>query len=189
MKTAIILHGMPSKEEYFNAASQAQSNKHWLPWLQRQLILCGVLAQTPEMPEPYEPDYEKWREVFEQFPINENTILVGHSCGGGFLVRWLSENKRKVGRVVLVAPWIDPNGKFASKMFANLEIDKNLAERTAGITEFISTDDDAEEQQTLEILKSKIKGLQVKTFTDRGHFTGQNNLQIPELLEVLKPSL
>ena len=108
MKTAIILHGMPSKEEYFNAESPAQSNKHWLPWVQRQLILNGILAQTVELPEPYEPNYEKWRSVFEQFHIDEETNLIGHSCGGGFLVRWLSENKIKVGKVALVAPWLDP---------------------------------------------------------------------------------
>lgn len=47
---------MPSKEEYFNSDSPAQSNKHWLPWLQRQLQLNGILAQTPEMPESYAPD-------------------------------------------------------------------------------------------------------------------------------------
>ncbi len=59
MKTAIIVHGMPPKEEYFNSAYPSQSNKHWIPWIQKQLILNGILAQTPEMPEPYDPDYTK----------------------------------------------------------------------------------------------------------------------------------
>ncbi|MEX0652068.1 MAG: alpha/beta fold hydrolase [Candidatus Paceibacterota bacterium] len=60
------------------------------------------------MPEPYLPNYEKWIEVFEQFKVDEETDLVGHSCGAGFLLRWLSENKINVGKLVLVAPWIDP---------------------------------------------------------------------------------
>ena len=59
MKTAVILHGMPSKEEYFNESSPAQSDKHWLPWIQRQLIVNGIFAQGIEFPEPYEPVYEK----------------------------------------------------------------------------------------------------------------------------------
>lgn len=50
MKTAIIIHGMPSKEEYFSSENPSSSNKHWFPWIQKQLILKGVLAQTPEMP-------------------------------------------------------------------------------------------------------------------------------------------
>lgn len=86
MKTAIIIHGMPPKEEYFNAEYPSSSNKHWIPWIQKQLILNGILAQTPEMPEPYDPDYTKWYSVFEQFTIDGDTQLIGHSCGGGFLL-------------------------------------------------------------------------------------------------------
>lgn len=71
MKTAIILHGMPDKEDYYNPKGDAESNCHWLPWIQRQLILRDVLAQTPEMPRPYTPDYESWNHVFNQFEIDE----------------------------------------------------------------------------------------------------------------------
>lgn len=74
MKTAIILHGMPLKEEYYNPESESQSNKHWIPWAQKQLILDNILAQTPEMPEPYYPDYAKWSKVFEQFGVDKDTI-------------------------------------------------------------------------------------------------------------------
>jgi predicted alpha/beta hydrolase family esterase len=90
MKKAIIIHGMPSKEEYYDVNRPASSNCHWLPWIQKKLLLKNVLAQTPEMPEPYNPVYENWRKVFEQLSPDEETILIGHSCGGGFIVRWLS---------------------------------------------------------------------------------------------------
>ena len=90
MKTAIIIHGMPYKdEEYYNPKRPASSNCHWLPWIQKQLLLKDILAQTPEMPVPYEPEYIAWKEIFERFPLNEETILVGHSCGAGFIVRYL----------------------------------------------------------------------------------------------------
>jgi len=46
MKTAIIIHGMPSKEEYFSPKTKSQSNGHWLPWIQKQLILNGILARV-----------------------------------------------------------------------------------------------------------------------------------------------
>jgi len=88
MKTAIIIHGCPTKEEYSDSIRPSPSNCHWFPWLQRQLLLKGVLAQTPEIPDAYEPNYEKWKSMFERFDINEDTLLIGHSCGGGFLVRW-----------------------------------------------------------------------------------------------------
>lgn len=186
MKNAIIIHGMPSEAEYHEQGDKATQG-HWMPWLKAQLETKGIETHLPEMPEPYAPDYEKWKAVFEQFPINEDTMLVGHSAGGGFLVKWLSENKVKVGKVVLVAPWVDPNHKWAHKMFTNLVIDENVAERTAGITEFISLDDDAEELETLRILKSKIKWLQVREFTDKGHFIEihMHTKEFPELRDFL----
>ena len=187
MKTAIIVHGMPSKKEFFSKPNYRASEQQWVPWITEQLRNYGIEVHNPEMPVPYQPVYEKWSAVFETYPINEETILVGHSCGAGFLVRWLSEHKVKVGKVVLVAPWIDPKHKDAPHMFNELKIDNNIAERTAGLTEFISLDDDQEELTTLEILKSKIKGLQVKEFTDKGHFVieSMKTNEFPELLNFL----
>jgi len=186
MKTAIILHGMPSREEYVNPTSPSPSHNHWLPWLQKQLLVNGVLAQTPEMPTPYEPQYPEWASTFEQFHIDKETILVGHSLGGGFLVRWLSENKKKAGRVVLVAPWLDPDKELRTGFF-DFSIDSELATRTKDITVFISDDDDQEELASLEILKNNISGLQVRTFTNKGHFILEHmgTTEFPELQDHL----
>ena len=38
MKNAIILHGGPSKKEYYDLNMPSMSNSHWLPWLQAQLL-------------------------------------------------------------------------------------------------------------------------------------------------------
>lgn len=72
-------------------------------------------------------------------------------------------------------------------MFNDLEIDGNLAERTTSVTEFISLDDDQEMLTTLDILKSKIKGLEIKEFTDKGHFciNDMKTEEFPELLNFL----
>lgn len=186
MKTAIILHGMPSKEEYFDERNPAPSNMHWLPWLQRQLILKGILAQTPEMPAPYEPVYEKWCDVFERFDINEDTILVGHSCGAGFLVRWLSEHKVKVGKVVLVAPWVDP-GKELSTGFFNFVIDHKLVFRTDVLTVLYSTDDENVILDTIRILREQLVNAQFQEFVDKGHFclSDMKTDKFPELLDAI----
>lgn len=186
MKTAIILHGMPSKESYLARGGKV-AHYHWRPWLKEQLEARGIEVATPEMPIPYEPDYQTWSAVFEQFPINEETILVGHSCGGGFLVRWLSEHKIKVGKVVLVAPWVDPHGKFAPNMFKDLQIDSRIPERTAGMTMFCSTDDEPEELESFAILKEKLPTMVVKQYTDKGHFTidDMKTTEFPDLLQAI----
>lgn len=187
MKTAIILHGMPSKKEYFNSKSPSQSNKHWLPWVQRQLILRGVLAQTPELPEPYEPVYEKWLKVFEQFKIDVNTSLIGHSCGAGFLVRWLTENNIKVGKVALVAPFIDPNHNEVKSDFFDFEIKKDLSKQTKGLCVFYSKDDDRYILTSVEQILASDKAIQARVFENKGHFTlnDMKTDQFPELVKFL----
>lgn len=187
MKTAIILHGKPPKEEYLDPDSPSPSNAHWLPWLQRQLLLYGILAQTPELPEPHEPDYKKWSAVFGQFPLDAGTMLVGHSCGAGFLVRWLSEHAFQVGRVALVAPWLDPNRNRAQAMFDGLHIDSGLVARTRGIRLFISSDDGEEILATAALLETVLKGIHLQRFSDRGHFTSADmkTEEFPELRDFL----
>ncbi len=183
MKTAVIVHGYNDKSEYLDANRPAASNDHWLPWIQRQLLLRGVLAQTPEMPGFYEPRYKAWREMLERFVLNEQTMLVGHSCGGGFIVRWLSESNIKVGKVVLVAPWLDPEHKIDEDFF-KFEIDENLVSKTAGVVVMYSTDDDPEVLKSIEILRPRLKGVDFQEFKGMGHFVlkSMKTEQFPELL-------
>lgn len=187
MKKAIILHGKPSKQGFYNPNRKSESNSHWLPWLQHELVIRDILAQTPELPFPFEPDYEAWKHVFEQLQPDESTILVGHSTGGGFLVRWLSENKSaKVSKVVLVAPslaldWEDTTG------FMQFEIDPELASRTAGITMLCSDDDKPGIIEATKRLSTTIKDAKVIDFHGQGHFTEEDmhTTVFPELLEVV----
>lgn len=187
MKTAIIIHGWPSREEFFDSSIPSPSNNQWLPWLQKQLGMKGWNVQTPEMPDAYEPSYEKWKSVFEQFHLDENTTLVGHSCGAGFLLRWLSENKIKVGTVFLIAPWIDPAHKEREYIgdFFDFEIDSSLIDRTDGVIIFVSNDDEESVIKTVEIVDGALKNALIKHFANKGHFTlddmGTN--EFPELLE------
>lgn len=188
MKTAIIIHGMPDKEEYFDPTVDSESNCHWLPWIQKKLLDRHVLAQTPEMPDPYEPNYEKWKSVFEQFHLDQETILIGHSCGGGFLVRWLSEHEVKVGQVLLVAPWIDAEKELSTGFF-DFDIDPTLGAKTKeGIVVFYSIDDDKDILKSVDKIKATIHDIQVREFTDKRHFTlrhmGTN--EFPELLGEIK---
>ena len=117
------------------------------------------------------PDQENTiKKIIENFKIDSNTTLVGHSCGGGFLLRYLSEYPDlKPKRVILVAPWIDPDGFLKNGMF-DFSIDENIVEKTSGITIFSSTNDMTEVQDSIKTLISKIKSIKVKEFKDMGHF-------------------
>lgn len=187
MKNAIILHGMPGKEEYYSGEYPSASNSHWLPWLQKQLLMKDIFAVTTEMPHAYEPNWEVWKREFERFYVTPETILVGHSCGGGFIVRWLSQHPEvKVGKVVLVAPWIDPTDRLKSDFF-KFEINPDLAKQTDGVMIFHSDNDMDVIQESVDILKSKINHVEDKAFHNYGHFTfGDMGIDaFPELISEL----
>ncbi len=182
MKTAIILHGMPSIEQY----DGNEAGKHWIPWLSHQLGLSGFVVYTPELPEPYEPHYGDWCRVFEQFILDEETVLIGHSCGGGFLVRYLSENDIHVGKVILVAPWLDPDKDHCPKFF-DFTIKRNLVAFTSGVTVFVSKDDDSDILDSVQQVSSECEGVEIREFMDKGHFTfdDMKSQEFPELLEAV----
>ncbi len=185
MKNAIILHGRPSKDDYYDTATESQSNSHWLPWLQHQLLLKEVLAQTPELPHSYAPDYAEWRKIFEALQPTTETILVGHSYGAGFLIRWLTENSnKKVGRVVLVAPSLGYKFDDRDKFF-NFVINPNLAKQTGGITIVVAKNDTESIQRAVKELTSIVKNIKLRELETGGHFTRSDmgKAEFPELLE------
>lgn len=186
MKNAILVHGMPSKEEYFSDKYPSVSNSHWFPWLQKQLLIRNIITQTPEIPDSYKPEYRKWKKEFERFDVNEDTILVGHSCGGGFLLRWLTENEIKVNKLILVAPWLDPKRKDTATFF-DFTIDNKLKSRINNIHIFVSTDDESDMLTSFEIIKKALPGAIIHEFHDKGHFTyGEMKTEkFPELLKII----
>ena len=95
-QNAILIHGTCNKVEYYSDEYPTLSNSHWFPWLSKQLLISDIPTVALEIPNAYMPNYTTWKKEFERFDIDSETILVGHSCGGGFLVRWLSENDVKV---------------------------------------------------------------------------------------------
>lgn len=187
MKNAILVPGRPDKEEHYDPSFPSNSENHWFSWLKRQLIVRDIHAVSIEPPYPFRPRYDEWLKEFERFEITPETILVGHSCGGGFLVRYLSEHKDiQVGKVVLVAPWTNPLNYESSDTadFFEFDIDPDFVNRTKGVTVFVSNDDDPSVIKTVEILEAKVKNLDFKRYTDKGHFCLVNlgTVEFPELL-------
>lgn len=186
MKNAIVLHGGPSKEEYYDPKTPSESNAHWLPWLQGQLLKAEIATATPEVPHAFDRHWQTWQTEVTRFDITPETILVGHSTGAGFFVKYLSIHPEiTVGKVVLVAPWLDPYHEKTKNFFDDFEIDPHLVDRTAGITIINSDNDQESVQKTVEILRQKIKGVKYKEFHNYGHFCIEDmkTTEFPELLE------
>lgn len=186
MNQAILIHGWNTKEEFFDPSRPTASNDHWLPWLSKQLMVRDIHTVALEMPQGYYPRYDVWKRELERFDITEDTVLVGHSCGGGFLVRWLSENDVKVGKVVLVAPWLgdDSGDEPFDESFFEFAIDSEINKKTKGITLISSTNDMDSVQRSVTTLRTELKGIKYVELENKGHFTlnALGTEEFPELL-------
>lgn len=186
MKNAIILHGGPSKQEYYDPDAPSMSNAHWIPWLQAQLLKADIPTATPEVPWSFDRNWKVWQKEVERYDIGPETILIGHSTGAGFFIKYLSINKNlKVGKVVLVAPWLDPDREHTKNFFDDFEIDPEFPSRTGGVTIFNSDNDQDSVQKTVKIVRGKVANIKYVEFHNYGHFIYEDmkTLKFPELLE------
>jgi len=186
-KKCIIIHGCPSNAEKAMNPEKRTYDKHWIPWTKKHLLLNGIETETPLMPSPWEPDYVKFKSAFEKHKVDENTILVGHSCGCAFLVRWLGEKKKKIFKLILVAPWKipDKDDKFR-KAFYNYPIDRTIKSRVKQIVMFTSDNEEEDGKKSLKIFHEALGGEIIK-LKGRGHYTlgDMKTEEFPELLEVI----
>ena len=184
LRTAVIVHGMPLRHMYFDPATPSPSNYNWIPWLQKALAMNDVLAQTPEMPRPFEPAFDDWSALFERVEIGPDTSLIGHSGGGGFLVRWLSARPAvRVRKVILVAPWLDPRRERTGSFF-DFTIDPGLAARCGEVVIFHSDNDDPTIHESVRRLRAALPTASYREF-HLGHFSHYDmpSPEFPELLE------
>jgi pimeloyl-ACP methyl ester carboxylesterase len=123
----------------------------------------------------------------EKYQIGPDTTLIGHSTGAGFWVRYLSEhNDLKVGKVILVAPWLGYDyGAPPTDFFKDYKIDRNIAKRTKGLIVFCSDNDFEAIQKSVAKLKATLKDTDYREFHNYGHFTlaQMRSKKFPELLE------
>ena len=101
-------------------------------------------------------------------------------------MRWLSENDIKIKKLVLVAPWLDPN-KEKTVSFFSFKIDNTIKDRINEIHLLVSKDDDEDILESVKIIKEQISEIFYHEFLDLGHFTygDMKTDKFPELLEYI----
>lgn len=183
----IIIHGCPSDAKKAMNPQTRTYDKHWIPWTKQQLISKGIKVDTPLMPEPWNPNYEKFKKEFDKYIINENSVLIGHSCGCAFLVRWLGETKKKIDKLILVAPWKIPDkNDIFRKEFYTYSIDRTTKNRVNKIVIFTADDEEENGKKSLKIYHKYLGG-KIIELKGHGHYTlgDMGTEEFPELIEAV----
>lgn len=164
------------------------SNAHWIPWLQAQLLKADIPTSTPEIPFSFDRNWNTWTHEVERFDMGPETILVGHSTGAGFFIKYLSIHTNiTVNKMILVAPWLDPEHELSTDFFDDFEIDSKLIKRSSGIMIFASDNDQESVHTSVTILQKALLGIGYREFPGYGHFLSEDmkTTRFPELLEFI----
>jgi len=181
----IIIHGCPLNIEKAMDPETRTYDKHWILWIKKELSQRDIKTEIPLMPSPWEPDYNTFKKEFEKYPVLENTILIGHSCGCAFLVRWLGESKQQINKLILVAPRKipDKNDKFR-KAFYGYSIDETIKSRVKEIIMFTADDKKEDDRKSLKMFHDALGG-KIIELQSRGHYMMRDmgTEEFPELLK------
>ena len=119
MKTAFIIHGFNGDTSYTFG-----------PSLTSFLEEKGYKVFLPKLPIRLEASYEKWSKILDEYKeyFNEETIVVAHSIGNPFFIRYLNNNNLKCKLYISVAGFCDlfkvPDREDLNTAFVDLQLVK-----------------------------------------------------------------
>lgn len=81
--------------------------ENWFPWLESELAKIDIPCIIPSFPTPNHQEYSDWERLMDYYydmnVVNEDTVLIGHSCGSVFLVHYLLSHNIKVKGLICVS--------------------------------------------------------------------------------------
>ena len=119
MKNVFIIHGAYGNPE-----------ENWFPWLKSELEKQGYNVFVPTFPTPDEQNLDNWLKVIGKYKnyFNNETIVIGHSIGAGFLLNIIEQLNITIKAAFLVSGWVgllnDPLDEI-NKTFVDRKFDWN----------------------------------------------------------------
>ncbi len=193
----VVIHGGEShanRERYLawlrtlNITEESlRPERKWKDTLDHELHgVASVLR--PSMPSALNATYEEWSIYFDRIVplLRDGCILLGHSLGGVFLVKYLSEHNLPVhirALILLAAPYGDANGYTLADF--NLENVPTARCGTQASLIYIlhSTDDPVVPFADMESYARVFPEARQITFADKQHF---NQPEFPEIVALIK---
>lgn len=195
MKQVCILGGgtaFESNEQYLDALRAFSPSyerllfaQDWKPGLATILKAEGYDVLMPQMPCKQNAKYDEWAIMFDKIVpfLQQNAILVGHSLGGTFLVRYLGEHPRlHFAKLILIAA---PYDDETSEPLASFKLANNVTEleKSADEIHLVHSEDDpvvpfSEHAK----YQAALPTARLHQFSDRSHFFTDN---FPEIYTMI----
>lgn len=184
----VFIHGGESfetKEEFYEFIRNCEydpyepERRRWRDSLKVELEEKGYEWIFLQMPCRWNAEYNVWYMWFQKLVpyLRDDVILIGHSLGASFFVKYLYDQKIPVSiaQLHLVAPAVIKDqceglGGFAT----DLELFSGFQNNIPKIHIYHSVDDEAVPYIHSEKLAEALSAAHFHKFTDRGHFLGED---------------
>lgn len=159
----------------------------------RDALGGGYDVRSPKMPNEGSPEVEAWKERIseELAAMDGEAVLVGHSLGALFLLKYLSEEepqKPVAGLFLVAAPYVGTGGWEVQEGALREDFASELPE---GLQVFLyhSRDDEVVPFAHLALYEAKLPRATVRGFADRGHQFGDDLSEVARDVERLEDDL
>ncbi len=200
-KQIVFIHGGNAYTKYEDYIHDLQTiptddplmevvRKRWQPTL-REALAETHEVYYPAMPSSKNAKYEEWKMWFERYHafLRDGVVLMGHSLGGYFLAKYLSENTMPVrvhALYLLAAPF--ENDDFGGEDGGDFAFDPanlpQLAARIPNIYILHSHDDQVVPYTHALKYAAALPGATSISFEDKGHFIGETFSEIIEHIKI-----
>lgn len=194
-KQILVIHGGNAYDSYDEFISSLKKKEIDLEkmklvgWKTNLFLDLGNEFEVlnPKMPNSQNAKYSEWKIYFERIipHLNDELILIGHSLGGTFLAKYLSENNfsKKIKALILIAPPFNTPTKHPLADFILIRNLDNLKIQVEKIILFHSKDDKVVPYPNSKHYMKQLRNAELVSFENKGHFTEDH---FPELVEIIK---
>jgi hypothetical protein len=196
-KQVIVIHGGSAYEKYADYLADLKAETVDLDDLRRENGWKDNLQARlgndfevlrPQMPNRENATYLEWKVWFDKFTplFNDEVVLVGHSLGGIFLAKYLSENKFPkgiFGTFLVAAPYHDDETDHSLADFVLTKGFDLFEEQSDRIFIYHSKDDPVVPFLAAMKYNGDIEKAELVSFEGRGHF---NQAEFPEIEQDIK---
>ena len=194
-KQICIIHGGNAFEKYEDYLLYLKSKEitldklNFKDWKRNLSEVLGNDYQvlTPQMPNSYNARYVEWKIWFEKLIslFDDTVVLIGHSLGGIFLAKYLSENDypKKIKATFLVAAPYNTENEHPLVDFIISKDLSRFAKQGGEIFIYQSKDDEVVPFSNVLNYQVALPKVHIKIFENKQHF---NQNEFPEIVEDIK---
>lgn len=185
------LHTLENLVEF--SPEKKEKKKRWKERYEEFLGEENYQILMPQMPCKDNAKYREWKIYFEKvIPfLEDKPIIVAHSLGGVFIIKYLSENifPHTISQLHLVAPVYSHTSEYEQLWDFRLsdQWENSIAKNSIkGIFIYHSTDDTICPIDESKQYHKKLPNSHLQIFADRFHFIGED---FPELFKNIEKNI